>query len=123
MEMALEGTNITISSEQHVDWAYDKGKQVCESLALSDPNPDGIWSSGAAMTHACMDVFVELGMPIPPISGEGNNGFFKVWKESGATSMAAVFPPAQGAAAVRAAMALLEGEEMQHRYVGQNRTE
>ncbi|WP_299792991.1 ABC transporter substrate-binding protein [uncultured Marivita sp.] len=116
---ALEGTDITISSEQHGDWAYDKGKQVCESLALSDPNPDGIWSSGAAMTHACMDVFVELGLPIPPISGEGNNGFFKVWKASGAKSMAAVFPPEQGAAAVRAAMALLEGEEMMHRYVGQ----
>jgi ribose transport system substrate-binding protein len=119
MQMALEGTDITISSEQHGDWAYDKGKQVCESLALSDPNPAGIWSSGAAMTHACMDVFVELGLPIPPISGEGNNGFFKVWKASGAKSMAAVFPPAQGAAAVRAAMALLEGNEMQHRYVGQ----
>jgi ribose transport system substrate-binding protein len=66
-----------------------------------------------------MDVFIELGLPIPPISGEGNNGFFRVWKDSGAVSMAAVFPPAQGAAAVRAAMALLAGEEMMHRYVGQ----
>jgi len=120
LQMALEGQDgITISSEQHGDWAYDKGKQVCESLALSDPNPSGIWSSGAAMTHACMDVFTELGLPIPPISGEGNNGFFKVWKASGAKSMAAVFPPAQGAAAVRAAAALLAGEEIYHRYVGQ----
>ena len=117
--MALEGQEgITISSEQHGDWAYDKGKQVCESLALSDPNPSGIWSSGAAMTHACMDVFTELGLEMPPMSGEGNNGFFKVWKASGAKSMAAVFPPAQGAAAVRAAAALLAGEEMMHRYVG-----
>jgi len=119
LQMALEGhPGITISSEQYGDWAYDKGKQVCESLALSDPNPSGIWSSGAAMTQACMDVFTELGLPIPPISGEGNNGFFKAWKASGAKSMAAVFPPAQGAAAVRAAIALLAGEEMYHRYVG-----
>lgn len=114
---ALKGTDVTISSEQHGDWAYDKGKQVCESLALSDPNPDGIWSSGAAMSQACIDVFTELGLPIPPITGEGNNGFFRAWKTSGVKSMAAVFSPEQGAAAVRAAVSLLEGKELHHRYV------
>ncbi len=114
---ALKGTEITISSEQNGDWAYDKGKQVCESLALSDPNPDGIWSSGAAMSQACIDVFTELGQPIPPITGEGNNGFFRAWKTSGVKSMAAVFSPEQGAAAVRAAVSLLEGKELHHRYV------
>lgn len=115
---ALKGTDITISSEQHGDWSYDKGKQVCEALALSDPNPDGIWSSGAAMSHACIEVFQDLGLPLPPITGEGNNGFFGVWKAANATSMAAVFPPEQGAAAVRAAVALLEGRPLHHRYVG-----
>jgi ribose transport system substrate-binding protein len=114
---ALKGTDIAISSEQHGDWAYDKGKQVCESLALSDPNPDGIWSSGAAMSQACIDVLPNSGSPFRRSPGEGNNGFFRAWKASGVKSMAAVFSPEQGAAAVRAAVALLEGKELHHRYV------
>ena len=117
MRKALAGSKITISSEQYGDWSYNKGKQVCESLMLSNPNPDGIWSSGGDMSRACAEVFKEFGKPVPPITGEGNNGFMRAWKTSGATSMAALFPSEQGAAGVRAAVALLSGESLHKRYV------
>lgn len=109
---ALDGTNVQIVAEQHGDWQYDTGKKVCETLFLADPNVDGIWSSGADMTRACVDVFKQFGAPIPPISGEGNNGFFGRWIEDGFDSISAEYSPSQGAAGVRAAVALLEGKEM-----------
>lgn len=117
---ALEGTNIEIAAEQHADWVYDKGKNTCETLYINDPNVDGVWSSGAGMTRACIDVFKQFGVaPIPPVTGEGLNGFFGQWieeAENGFASVSAEYSPAQGAAGVRAAIALLEGKELKKHY-------
>lgn len=113
---AMEGTNIQIVAEQNGDWQYDTGKKVCETLYLADPNVDGIWSSGADMTRACVDVFKAFGAPVPPISGEGNNGFFGQWITEGYPSVSAEYSPSQGAAGVRAAVALLEGKEIFKHY-------
>lgn len=116
LKQALEGTNVQIIAEQHGDWQYDKGKSVCETLYLSNPDVAGIWSSGADMTRACVDVFKQFGAPIPPISGEGNNGFFGQWIRDGFQSISAEYAPAQGAAGVRAAIALLEGKQLHKHY-------
>ena len=113
---SLEGTNIQIIAEQPGSWQYDTAKKVCETLYLADPNVDGIWSSGADMTRACVDVFKAFGAPIPPITGEGNNGFFGQWISEGYESVSAEYSPSQGAAGVRAAVALLDGKELFKHY-------
>lgn len=113
---AIEGTNIEIIAEEHGDWQYDKGKNVCETLYLNNPDVDGIWSSGADMTRACVDVFKQFGADIPPMSGEGNNGFFGQWISDGFPSISAEYAPAQGAAGVRAAIALLNGVQLHKHY-------
>jgi ribose transport system substrate-binding protein len=113
---SLKGTDIKIIAEQNGDWQYDKAKKVCETLYLNDPKVDGIWSSGADMTRACVDVLKQFGAPIPPISGEGNNGFFGQWISEGYKSISAEYSPAQGAAGVKAAIALLEGKELKKHY-------
>lgn len=117
LQEALKGTQIKISSEDHGSWQYDNGKKVCETFYLSNPKVDGIWSSGADMTRACIDVFKQFGAKVPPITGEGNNGFFGQWiKTQGVESVSAEYSPAQGAAGVRAAIALLEGKTLNKRY-------
>lgn len=116
MLQAFEGSDIKIISEDHGDWQYDKSKKLCETLYLNNPQVDGIWSSGADMTRACVDVFKQFGAEVPPISGEGNNGFFGQWINDGFKSVSAEYSPAQGAAGVRAAVALLEGKELKKHY-------
>lgn len=113
---ALEGTNVQIIAEDHGDWQYDRAKSLCETLYLSNPDVDGIWSSGADMTRACVDVFKQFGAEIPPISGEGNNGYFGQWIADGFQSISPEYGPNQGAAGVRAAVALLEGEQLYKSY-------
>jgi len=113
---AIEGTNINIVAEDVGAWQYDNGKKVCETFFLSNPDVDGIWSSGADMTRACVDVFKEFGAEVPPTTGEGNNGFFGQWINDGFASISAEYGPEQGAAGVRAAIALLEGQEMYKHY-------
>lgn len=117
LEEALKGTQVKIVAEDHGMWQYDNGKKVCETFYLSNPKVDGIWSSGADMTRACIDVFKQFGAKVPPITGEGNNGYFGQWISTGIDSIAAEYSPEQGAAGVRAAEALLEGKQLHKRYV------
>jgi len=114
---ALEGTNIEIVQEDHGNWVYDLGKNLCETFYLTNPQVDGIWSSGADMTRACVDVLTQFGAEIPPITGEGNNGFFGQWIEMGYPSIVAEYSPSQAAAGVRAAAALLSGEALHKHYI------
>lgn len=113
---ALEGSDIKIGAEVFGDWNYAKSKQLCENLVLSGQPVDGIWFSGAEMTRACIDVFRDVGKPMVPMTGEGNNGFLKVWSDSGIDSVAAVFTPGLGPAVVRATVALLEGKPVYKSY-------
>ena len=117
LQKALQGTDIKIVAEDHGKWQYDNGKKVCETFYLNNPKVDGIWSSGADMSRACIDVFKQFGAKMPPITGEGNNGFFGQWASTGIDSISAEYSPAQGAAGVRAAVALLEGKVLNKRYV------
>lgn len=117
LQKSLEGTQVKIVAEDFGKWQYDNGKKVCETFYLSNPKVDGIWSSGADMTRACIDVFKQFGTKVPPITGEGNNGFFGQWIATGVDSVSAEYGPEQGAAGIRAAAALLEGKSLHKRYV------
>ena len=114
---SLEGTEIEITQEDYGSWVYDLGKKLCETFYLNDPQVDAIWSSGADMTRACVDVLTEFGAPIPPITGEGTTGFFGQWIAMGYPSIVAEYSPSQAAAGVRAAVALLEGKALYKHYI------
>lgn len=113
---SLVGSDIKITNEVFGDWGYAKGKQLCENLVLSGNAVDGIWFSGAEMTRACLDVFKESGKALVPMTGEGNNGFLRAWKQTGVKSVAPLFTPGLGAAVVRASIALLEGKPLYKSY-------
>ncbi len=113
---ALKGTNVKIGSEVYGLWGYAKGKELCENLVLSGKPVDGIWFSGAEMTRACIDVFQQYHKPLVPMTGEGNNGFLEVWKSSGLSSVAPIYPPALSTAAIRVTLALLEGKSLYKSY-------
>lgn len=114
---SLRGTEVKVRLGGYGDWTYKGGKALCEELYGLNPSVDGIWSSGADMARACVDVFKSRGVAIPPITGEGNNGFFKVWRDSQLKSIASEYGPEQGAAGVRAAIALLDGKALYKHYV------
>ena len=99
------------------DWAYDKGKQVCESLLTAHPDVNGIWSSGGAMTQACAEVLNENGLPQVPMTGEGNNGFLRIWQEMKLTSVAPQYPTWFGQQAVIAALRVLKGQPVAQDYL------
>lgn len=118
VEEVLKGyPDIKVVDTAFADWAYDKGKKACETLLTAHPDVTGIWSSGGAMTQACAEVLTENGLPLIPMTGEGNNGFLRIWQEMKLDSIAPQSPTWFGQQAVIGAVRLLKGEPMVKDYV------
>ena len=118
-EVFAKHPGIEVVGEVYAQWAYDQGRQACESLALAHPQIDGVWSSGGAMTQACIEVFNELGRDLVPMTGEANNGFFGAWKnnqDAGLNSIAPQNPTWMVAEGVAAAVGVLNGQEIYGEY-------
>ncbi|MBL4767500.1 MAG: ABC transporter substrate-binding protein [Rhodobacteraceae bacterium] len=112
--------DIEVVGSVYAQWSYDQARQACESLALAHPQIDGVWSSGGAMTQACVEVFNELGRDLVPMTGEANNGFFRIWVESDGKgkfdSIAPQNPTWMVAEGVAAAVGVLNGQDIYDHY-------
>ncbi|SIS02302.1 MULTISPECIES: ABC transporter substrate-binding protein [Pseudomonas] len=118
MEAFKAAPGIKVISDQYANWSYDDAKRMCESLYLSNPQVDGVWSDGANMSLGCADALQQMGVSsLPPITGEAMNGWLRRWKTDGLQSIGPICPPGLSAAAVRAAVALLEGKQVHKHYV------
>jgi len=118
-EVFAKHPDMKVVGEVYAQWAYDQGRKACESLALAHPQIDGVWSSGGAMTQACVEVFNELGRPLVPMTGEANNGFFGAWKKNqaaGFDSIAPQNPTWMVAEGIAAAVGVLNGQEIYSNY-------
>ena len=102
--------DITIVGEDYGDWNEDKGKAIAQNLLAANPQIDGVWSSGAAMTKGAISAFQEAGRELPPMSGEHLNGFLKLWQELGIKSVAPVYPSWMGPEALKLAVLALQGQ-------------
>jgi ribose transport system substrate-binding protein len=108
--VADQHPDITIVGEDYGDWNEDKGKSITQNLLAANPQIDGVWSSGAAMTKGAISAFQEAGRELPPMSGEHLNGFLKLWQELGIKSVAPVYPSWMGPEALKLAVLALQGQ-------------
>lgn len=112
--------DIEIIAEANGDCDYAKGKSVMESFVSAYDEIDGVWSQGGAMTQAAVDVFNSVGRELIPMSGEGGNGFLRVWKENsdkGFTSVAPCISSAAPRYALEACLKELAGETIEREIV------
>lgn len=107
------GDGITILARQPADWAYDKGKKAMQDFISAYPEIDGVYSQGGAMSQAALDALTTAGKPLIPVTGEGYNGFLKVWftnKDKGFSSIGPDEPTWQSVEALNQLVACLSGE-------------
>ena len=86
------------------------------NLLAANPEIDGIWSQGGAMTLGAIDAFDAAQRPLVPMTGEDNNGYLKRWvalKAKGFTSVAPSKPTWLGSESLRVALKLLKGEPVE----------
>jgi ribose transport system substrate-binding protein len=107
---------INIVGEDYGDWAFDQGKAITETFLAANPNIDGVWASGAAMTRGAIEAFQEAGRDLVPMSGENLNGFLKLWAELGLESSGPQFPTWQAPEALKLAVHALQGRPIMSSY-------
>lgn len=103
---------IEIVAHEYADWSYDTAKMAMQNVVAANPTIDGIWSGGGAMSRAAIDVFLEAGRELVPMTSEDENGFLKKWyelRDQGFTSIAASKPTWITRVGVEALLDLLQG--------------
>jgi ribose transport system substrate-binding protein len=111
---------IKIVAAVNASWDYAQGKQAVSNLLAANPKIDGVWSQGGAMTLGAIDAFQAAQRPLPPMTGEDNNGYLKRWKaleSKGFDSIAVAKPTWLGSESLRVALDLLDGKTVERNMV------
>ncbi len=73
---------------------------------------DGVWMDAGATSVGAIEAFEDLGMEVPPITGEDQQDFLRKWSDDGLTAVAPTYPTYQWRTPVIAALQVLNGEEV-----------
>ncbi len=73
---------------------------------------DGVWLDAGATSVAAIEAFEDAGVPVPPINGEDQLDFLKLWKEKQLTAIAPTYPTYQWRTPIIAALKTLDGEQV-----------
>jgi len=107
--------DIQIVSAVDASWDYAQAKVAVSNLLAANPEIDGIWSQGGAMTLGAIDAFDAAQRKLVPMTGEDNNGYLKRWvklEDKGFTSVAPSKPTWLGSESLIVALKLLKGEDV-----------
>jgi len=108
--------DIEVVSAVDASWDYAQAKVAVSNLLAANPEIDGIWSQGGAMTLGAIDAFDAAQRALVPMTGEDNNGYLKRWvalNGKGFTSVAPSKPTWLGSEALLVAIKLLKGEAVE----------
>ncbi len=106
---------IEVVASADASWDYAQAKVAVSNLLAANPEIDGIWSQGGAMTLGAIDAFKAAGRPLVPMTGEDNNGYLKRWSElrpEGFDSIATSKPTWLGSESLKLALDLLDGKDV-----------
>jgi len=106
---------IQIVGSASADWDYAKAKTAMANLLQANPEIDGVYSQGGAMTLGAIEAFQAANRKLVPMTGEDNNGFLKEWQKllpQGFTSIAVSKPTWLSAMSLDIALKALAGEKV-----------
>ncbi len=107
--------DIEVIASANASWDYAEGKAAMESMLSANPQIDGVWSQGGAMTQGAIDAFIAAGRDLVPMTSEGNNGAIRAWienRDNGLSCIAPSNPTYTSAEALRVAIKALNGEDV-----------
>ena len=69
---------------------------------------DGVWMDAGATSVGAIEAFEDLGLDVPPITGEDQQDFLRKWKDDGLTAVAPTYPTYQWRTPIIAAREILQ---------------
>lgn len=104
--------DIKVVANVHSEYNLAPAAQAFASAYSANPDIDGVFSQGGALSAAALQTLVKQKKKLVPITGENYNGFLKLWKEhkaGGFSSLSTAQPNYLGVIALRAAVAKAGG--------------
>jgi ribose transport system substrate-binding protein len=103
---------IKILAETNTPYNAAPAQEAVTNLLFSNPQIDGVWSQGGALSAGAVTAFEKQGRKLVPITGENYRPFLEMWKQKKLTAWATQQPNWLAALAVYAAVKGLQGDDI-----------
>ncbi|NLG08609.1 MAG: ABC transporter substrate-binding protein [Deinococcales bacterium] len=116
-EVLAEYPNINVVARESGQWDQATGQRVASDMLASIPNIDGILTQDGMAQGILTALNAANPDPFPIMTGEAYAGYLRLWDETarnhpGFTSVAVVNPPGIASSALRVAVEILQGGEV-----------
>jgi len=94
-----------------------KTKQIVSNYLQRYGHLDGVWMDAGATTVAAVEAFQDAGQTVPPIDGEDQNDWLKLWKQDNLNGFSSTYPVYQWRTAVLATIDILSGKQVPKEWI------
>lgn len=121
-EIFAEYPGIEIVNEIHANWDEVQGQQMMADLLAANPDIDGVWVQDGMALGALQAIQAANPDQWPIVVGEARAGYIKLWNQireerPDFVSYGVINPPGVGASGIRLAVELLQGRQVNDRFL------
>ncbi|WP_436495027.1 ABC transporter substrate-binding protein [Actinokineospora sp. HUAS TT18] len=111
------GSQLNVVGVEFTDGDAAKTKSIVSDFLQREGTIDGVWMDAGATSVAAVEAFQDAGMKVPPIVGEDQQDFLRLWAEEKLTAIAPTYPTYQWRTPVVAALKILAGQQVPKEWV------
>ncbi|GAB3827612.1 ABC transporter substrate-binding protein [Dactylosporangium cerinum] len=111
-KVQFDKAKVNVVGVEFTDGDPAKTKKIVNDYIQRYGTIDGIWMDAGATAVAAVEAFQDAGKPVPPINGEDQLDFLKLWKDKKLTAIAPTYPTYQWRTPIIAALKILNGEQV-----------
>jgi len=117
-EVFAAAPGITVLEQAYANWSPTEGQTIMANWITKYPDIDGVWSDAGLQGAGAIQAYLDADLPVPPITGEDFQMFWRLWVDNGLNAFAPSFSTRQGYLAVQIALQTLNGEPVpEHSYI------
>jgi len=116
-DIIFQQNNMNVVGVEFSDGDRARVKSIVNAYIARFGQIDGDWVDGGQDAVAAIEAFEDLGLEVPPITGEDQQDFLQKWSEDGLTAVAPTYSNFQWRTPIIAATMILSGEQVPAEWV------
>jgi ribose transport system substrate-binding protein len=109
---AFDKAGVNVVGVEFTDGDPAKTKKIVDDYIQRYGTIDGVWMDAGAVAVAAVEAFLDAGQPVPPINGEDQLDFLRLWRDKKLTAIAPTYPTYQWRTPIIAALRILNGDQV-----------
>jgi len=116
-DIIFQQNNMNVVGVEFSDGDRARVKSIVTDYIARFGQIDGVWMDAGQDAVAAIEAFEDLGLEVPPITGEDQQDFLQKWSEDGLTAVAPTYSNFQWRTPIIAATMILSGEQVPAEWV------